>query len=156
MQVAESLLVITCQCSPCANFCDAHFREHEPSKACSDIGFLAVQGFLPFPFLEPRKSGDRIGVLFGCFARKIEGDSWFTWWFNHSPGKPIYFQPKKTPMGDHLSMETTSQLINSPPVWKLRKVVLGPGSHQLINSVFRLGANFLTVPFLVGRLPLLK
>ena len=33
----------------------------------------------------------RIGVLFGCFGRKIDGDSWFTWWFNHLPGKPIYF-----------------------------------------------------------------
>ena len=22
-----------------------------------------------------------IGVLFGCFGRKIDGDSWLTWWF---------------------------------------------------------------------------
>ena len=28
---------------------------------------------------------------FVCFARKIDGDSWFTWWFNHLPGKLIYF-----------------------------------------------------------------
>ena len=33
-----------------------------------------------------------IGVLFGCFGRKIEGDSWFTWWFNHLPGNPSIFQ----------------------------------------------------------------
>ena len=69
-----------------------------------------------------------IGVLFGCFRRRIDGDSWFTWWFflihqgNASispkgtpipttcrkcriafggiprPGKPVYFQPKRTPM----------------------------------------------------------
>ena len=31
-----------------------------------------------------------IGVLVGCFGEKIDGDSWFTWWFNHLPGKPIY------------------------------------------------------------------
>ena len=30
-----------------------------------------------------------IGVLFGCFARNIQGDSWFTWWFNHL--RAIYF-----------------------------------------------------------------
>ena len=27
--------------------------------------------------------GGRVGVLFGGFGQKIEGDSWFTWWFNH-------------------------------------------------------------------------
>ena len=37
-----------------------------------------------------------IGVLFGCFGRKIDGDPWFTW-FNH-PGISMYFQPKRTPM----------------------------------------------------------
>ena len=36
------------------------------------------------------------GVLFGCFASNIDGDSWFTWWFNHLPGKPIYFPQKDT------------------------------------------------------------
>ena len=36
-----------------------------------------------------------IGVLFGCFARQVDGDSWFTWWFNHLPGPRI--SPKKTP-----------------------------------------------------------
>ena len=37
----------------------------------------------------------RRGVLFGCFGRKIDGDSWFTWWFNHLPGPSI--SPKRTP-----------------------------------------------------------
>ena len=27
-----------------------------------------------------------IGVIFGCFARKIDGFPWFPWWFNHLPG----------------------------------------------------------------------
>ena len=36
-----------------------------------------------------------IGVLFGCFGRTIDGDSWFTWWFNH-PGPSI--SPKRTPI----------------------------------------------------------
>ena len=30
-----------------------------------------------------------IGVLCGCFGRQIDGDSWFTWWFNHLPGPSI-------------------------------------------------------------------
>ena len=41
-----------------------------------------------------------LGVLFGC-ARKIAGDSWFTWcfcfFFSHLPGRSIYIQPKRTP-----------------------------------------------------------
>ena len=31
-----------------------------------------------------------IGVLFGCVARKIDDDSWFTWWFKHLPGISSY------------------------------------------------------------------
>ena len=42
-------------------------------------------------------SSTTIGVLFGGFGRKLDGDSWFTW-FHHLSGKPIYFQPKSTPM----------------------------------------------------------
>ena len=38
-----------------------------------------------------------IGVLFGCLGGKMEGDSWFTLWFNHLPGASIC--PKRTPMG---------------------------------------------------------
>ena len=36
-----------------------------------------------------------IGVLFGCFARKIDGPG-FTWWFKHLPGPSI--SPKRTPI----------------------------------------------------------
>ena len=32
----------------------------------------------------------------GCFARNIDGDSWFALWFNHPPGSSI--SPKRTPM----------------------------------------------------------
>ena len=39
-------------------------------------------------------------LFFGCFGRKIDGDSWFTWWFNHLPGKPIYF-PGRDAYGPH-------------------------------------------------------
>ena len=31
-----------------------------------------------------------IGVLFSCFGRKIDGDSWFTWWFNHRLGRSYF------------------------------------------------------------------
>ena len=37
-----------------------------------------------------------IGVLFGWFGRTIEGDSWFTWWFNYLRGPST--SPKRTPM----------------------------------------------------------
>ena len=37
-----------------------------------------------------------IGVLLGCFGRKIDRDSWFTWWFNHLPGPTIC--PKRSPI----------------------------------------------------------
>ena len=47
-----------------------------------------------FCFLSLPMYSGTIGVHFGCFGRKIDGDSWFTCWFNHLPGKPIYF-PKK-------------------------------------------------------------
>ena len=36
------------------------------------------------------------GVLFGCFARGIDCDSWFNWWLNHQPGPSV--SPKRTPM----------------------------------------------------------
>ena len=48
------------------------------------IGWVLVEmGFMP------------LGVLVGCFGRKIDGDSWFTRWFSHPPGISIYFQPKR-------------------------------------------------------------
>ena len=32
------------------------------------------------------------GCPFWLFwSKKIDGDSWFTWWFNHLPGKSMYF-----------------------------------------------------------------
>ena len=32
-----------------------------------------------------------IGVLLGCFGRRMDGFPWFTWWLNRLPGKSIYF-----------------------------------------------------------------
>ena len=56
-----------------------------------EFGFHSAQGILlfcaRFPF-SPRKEHR---CPFGCFAGKLNGDSWFTWWFAHLPGKPIYF-----------------------------------------------------------------
>ena len=43
-----------------------------------------------------RVSSPVIGVRFGCFARKIDGDSWFTWWFHHLPG------PSSSPRRTHM------------------------------------------------------
>ena len=58
-------------------------------------------GFGPFPtyqdnpfwyrFLEPQPD-----VLFACFGRKLDGDPWFTCWFNHLPGPSM--SPRSTPM----------------------------------------------------------
>ena len=42
-----------------------------------------------FPLLSLAAFGFRllsIGVFLGCFGRKLDGESWFTWWFNHLPG----------------------------------------------------------------------
>ena len=36
-----------------------------------------------FPLFWAGEQAGSIGVLFVCFARKVDGDSWFTWWFNH-------------------------------------------------------------------------
>ena len=59
--------------------------------------FLSVPAQV-LPWSDRQRAGS-IGLLLGCFARKIEGDSWFTWWlFSHLPGKPIYF-PEKGPYG---------------------------------------------------------
>ena len=45
----------------------------------------------------PRKPSP-IGVFFGCFARNIDGDPWFTWWFILIyQGNPS-ISPKMTPM----------------------------------------------------------
>ena len=41
-----------------------------------------------------------MGVLFGCFSRKIDGFRFLVCLvvFSHLPGQPIYFQPERTPM----------------------------------------------------------
>ena len=53
--------------------------------------------YTPAVYEAPR--AETIGVLFGCFGRKIDGDSWFTWWLNH-PWPSIC--PKRTPMAETL------------------------------------------------------
>ena len=45
-------------------------------------------------------TAESVGVLFGCFGRKIDGDSWFTWWFNHLPGPSIF--SKRAPMAERV------------------------------------------------------
>ena len=35
-------------------------------------------------------------LFFACFGRKLDGDSWCTWWFNDLPGPSI--APNRTPM----------------------------------------------------------
>ena len=55
-----------------------------PEKSYGSLGFDRK----PLGSLGSLK-GTSTGVLFGCVARKIDGDSWFTWWFNQ-PGKPIF------------------------------------------------------------------
>ena len=57
-------------------------------------------GAVQWPGPEHSLWGTHIGVLFGCFSRQIDGDSWFTRWFNHLPGPSIC--PKRTPMVTHL------------------------------------------------------
>ena len=75
---------------------------------------LAQATGLTGDFPERLASPDRLGVLFGCFARKIDGDSWFTWWFHHLPGSSI--SPKRTPM--HL----TDSVANGKHVQKTYEV----------------------------------
>ena len=55
-------------------------------------GKLPIFVGLPPPW---RKPSITIGVRFG-FGRKIDGDSWFTGWFNHLPGPSTC--PKRPPM----------------------------------------------------------
>ena len=43
----------------------------------------------------PNKSAAGAEVLLGYFGIKIDGDSWFTWWF-HDAGPSI--SPQRTPM----------------------------------------------------------
>ena len=57
-----------------------------PSKSQGGRGLSPL---LPYPLT---LTWARIGVLYGCFARKIEGT-----WFHHLPGNPST-SPKWTPM----------------------------------------------------------
>ena len=52
-----------------------------------------------------------IGVLFDCFARKIDGNFWFTWWFNHLPGPSI--SPKRIPMSTRVTSSLDRNIIFS-------------------------------------------
>ena len=70
----------------------ATWNQWETVVGCScrimiNQGLLGGAGFRP----------STVGVLFGWFGERIEGDSWFTWWFNHLPGPSIF--PKRKPMG---------------------------------------------------------
>ena len=65
---------------------------------------ICLRIFVYFPLLVLKaiyhywaEANGSIGVLFGCFGRKIDGNSWLTWWFHHLPGPSS--SPKRTPMG---------------------------------------------------------
>ena len=73
-----------------------------PGQSCSRSKHTIFSQGYPAYGLWFRSSA--IGVLFGCFGRKIDGDSGFTWWFHHLPGKPIYL-PKRTPMSSAVSSD---------------------------------------------------
>ena len=58
-----------------------------------------------------------IGVLFGCFARKIDGEPWSTWWFNHLPGpSAIYVSLKDTYARDWPTVRLDPQPCLDPEV----------------------------------------
>ena len=58
--------------------------------ALTDVGAF-ISGALPI-FVAENKMHRRPF----WFGGKIDGDPWFTWWFNHLPGPSIC--PKRTPM----------------------------------------------------------
>ena len=61
--------------------------ENIPLKAATSwMVFLGVRLHFSFPLsLEPTSVLYRCAFL-GCVGRKIDGDSWLTWWFNCVPG----------------------------------------------------------------------
>ena len=65
------------------------------------VGWVQYLTSEPRPARPPQslcQTAASIGVLSGCFARKIDDDPWFSWWFfSHLPGKP-FFSPLRTPM----------------------------------------------------------
>ena len=79
MSSAQSMFVMP---AACASF---------GSAGASDAwgGWIRADGRAGFGILVDPNVLTR-GVLFGCFAEKVDGDSWSTWWFNHLPAKSIY------------------------------------------------------------------
>ena len=85
-----------------------------------------------------------IGVLFGRFGRKIEGDSRFTWGFNQLPGPSIC--PKKdtygsSPAGPRQTHQGSPQQLDheAQPVHLPTKVVQN-GSVQQVSAGARVAA----------------
>ena len=63
-----------------------------------------IQGRQVWLCLPCRRGGDKPSVPypnhrcpFWLFWKKIDGDSWLTWWLDYLAGKSMYF-PKRTPM----------------------------------------------------------
>ena len=68
-------------------------RAPDVFRALTQPGFETGSQTPPGGLMEgsglPLKAEARsIGVLFGCFGKRIDGDSWFTRWFTHLPGPP--------------------------------------------------------------------
>ena len=67
----------------------------------------------------------------GGFGRKIDGDSWLTWWLNHLPGKPIYF-PEKDAYGHRGKQKCSRRLARSGTVQLFRV----EGSKSTLEDFF--------------------
>ena len=55
--------------------------------------------------------------------------SWFTWWLNHLPGKPIYFPEKDTIVSS--MAEPPGAVIRSPPFQAVVVFVRGRSASQV-------------------------
>ena len=65
----------------------------------SSVWVIRVSGGVSLYHLDDLVGGFFIAVLFGCFVRNIDGDSWFTWrYFLIYQGNPS-ISSKRTPMG---------------------------------------------------------
>ena len=92
-----------------------------------------------------------IGVLFGCFGRKIDADSGFTWWSNHLPGPSN--SPKRAPMSNpHSSLELCERvatcrleiwrvLIKEDHLHRLELLILGMGCTIVRNHSLEADVN---------------
>ena len=56
---------------------------HQLTWVCAQTPVERLLSSWKGPFCTSMIVRGRVGVLFGGFGQKIEGDSWFTWWFNH-------------------------------------------------------------------------